>query len=307
MPRSESPMPTAWWSCSATPKPMRRSSRWRAISLPRNGRRRSCSASSGRRQIAPLEVGTGLSVELAEMAGNHGRARGSGRSHARPRTRLRRPLPLQRRPDRRRHHAGDDDQRRPRRAVTDGGHGPRPAAGLDRGDGGCLGGPGRPRFGERAGHGLRARRGRRRRRHRARRPDRRRASGAAALVDDGSRRRISGVRRAARPASGFRPTVAADGHAPDGTVALDLDAAAPAGAAGLLRVRPQPAEGPERAQRAARTPARSTCPRRGPQPRRCPLCKARPSPRKPATVRRDAARRRALRSNSRIGWPTTAY
>jgi hypothetical protein len=57
-----------------------------------------------------------------------------------------------------------------------------------------------------------------------------------ALVDDGSRRRISGlVDRLTH--FGVRAEVAPDGQAPDGLVALDLDAPAPAGAAGLLRVR----------------------------------------------------------------------
>ncbi len=56
-----------------------------------------------------------------------------------------------------------------------------------------------------------------------------------ALIDDGSRKRISGlVDRLTR--FGVTASVAAD-QAPHGLVALDLDAPAPAGAVGLLRVR----------------------------------------------------------------------
>ena len=56
------------------------------------------------------------------------------------------------------------------------------------------------------------------------------------LVDDGSRRRISGlVERLGR--FGVQAAIAADGQAPQGLVALELDAPAPGGAVGLLRVR----------------------------------------------------------------------
>jgi hypothetical protein len=56
------------------------------------------------------------------------------------------------------------------------------------------------------------------------------------LVDDGSRRRVSGlVDRLGR--FGVQTAIAADGEAPQGLVALELDAAAPSGAVGLLRVR----------------------------------------------------------------------
>ena len=59
---------------------------------------------------------------------------------------------------------------------------------------------------------------------------------ALSLVDDGSRRRISGlVERLGR--FGVQAAIAADGEAPQGLVALELAAPAPGGAAGLLRVR----------------------------------------------------------------------
>jgi Kef-type K+ transport system membrane component KefB len=57
-----------------------------------------------------------------------------------------------------------------------------------------------------------------------------------ALLDDGTRKRMSGLtERLSR--FGVSAAVAADGQAPQGLVALDLDAPAPDGAAGLLRVR----------------------------------------------------------------------